>query len=82
MYKLIYDFNGQVCSVQKISTTEFIPISEDNPDYQEFIKWNAEQETPLDLKSTIPVIPPEPSRDLAVEIDALKAKIKKLEVAR
>jgi len=52
-----------------------IPLCEVNSDYQEFLKWNSEQEVPLDLKSTIPVIPPEKPRDYLAEIDALKIQV-------
>jgi hypothetical protein len=73
MYKLCYDLTGQVSGINKDGA--FIPLCEGNTDYQTFLKWNSEQEVPLDLKSTIPVIPPEKSRDLAKEIDTLKAQV-------
>ena len=82
MYKLRYDMNtGKVTSITRLSDGASIPLCEGNTDYQEFLKWNKAQETPLDLNSTIPVIPPEPARDLAKEIDELKARIVKLEKA-
>lgn len=52
-----------------------IPICEGNTDYQEFLKWNAQQPTPLDLNSTIKSVKPEPPRDLAKEIDELRIEI-------
>ena len=74
MYQLIYDFQtGQVSSIQNGNMS--IPLCEGNSDYQDFLKWNSEQETPLDLNSTIEVVPPEPARDLAKEIDDLKAQV-------
>jgi hypothetical protein len=82
MYELIYDSNGKVSTVKKIIAdspipiTMFIPICEGNSDYQDFLKWNKEQESPLDLNSTIEIVPIEPARDLAKEIDELKAQAK------
>ena len=42
-----------------------IGLSEQNPDFVEFLKWNKAQKTPLDLNSTIDVVKP---------IDPLKAE--------
>lgn len=58
-YLLYYDQTGKVSSIQKDNMS--IPVAEDNTDYQAFLKWNAQQETPLDLTSTI--TPPGPSWD-------------------
>jgi hypothetical protein len=41
----------------------------------EFLEWNSKQPTPLDLNSTIEVVKPEPTRDLAKELDELKAQV-------
>ena len=68
---------GQVCSIQNDNMS--IPICEGNTDYQEFLKWNKVQKTPLDLNSTIEVVKPEPVRDLAKELDELKGKVIVLE---
>ena len=78
MYKLIYsDISGRVASVIKTdgNITYSFGLSEDNTDYQAFLKWNKAQKTPLDLKSTIEVVKPEPVRDLAKEIDVLKSQV-------
>lgn len=57
MYKLNYDTQtGKVSSIQKDNMS--IPLAEGNADYQQFLEWNAQQETPLDLTSTITVEPP------------------------
>ena len=61
MYELNY-MNGKVCSIQK--GLESIPICEGSIDYQEFLKWNSEQEIPLDLNSTIEPVRPEPNPNL------------------
>jgi len=72
MYKLNY-FDGKVCSIQKDNIS--FPLCEANTDYQDFLKWNSEQEKPLDLNSTIPVVVPEKPRDYLAEIDALKIQV-------
>ena len=78
MYELIYNkITGKVQSIQNGNMS--IPLCEANTDYQGFLKWNKAQKTPLDLNSTIPVVPPIPERDLAKELDELKAKVAELE---
>jgi hypothetical protein len=53
IYELIYSLEtGEVESVLR-NGANTIPISDGNTDFQEFLKWNAEQETPLDLDSTV-----------------------------
>ena len=42
MYKLVKD----VDFVQRISDGAFIPMHTDNTDYQEYLKWVAEGNTP------------------------------------
>ena len=42
MYKLIKDTN----SVQRISDGAFIPVNADNTDYQAYLKWLEEGNTP------------------------------------
>lgn len=45
MYKLIQsEFGGQ--TVLKIEDNLFIPLDEANTDYQEYLKWVAEGNTP------------------------------------
>ena len=76
MYKLNYSpFTGKCGGVIRLSDNASIPLCEANSDYQEFLNWNSEQTVPLDLKSTIPVIPPEKPRDYLAEIDALKIQV-------
>ena len=53
MYELIYGDDGKVSVIKK--GLSYIPICDANADYQEFLEWNKEQKTPLDLKSTIAI---------------------------
>ena len=46
MYKLIKNLQGQEVSVQRVSDTAFIPFDPDNTDYQAYLKWVAEGNTP------------------------------------
>jgi hypothetical protein len=46
MYKLI-KLNGVVCAILRIADYASIPISEGNTDYQAYLKWVAEGNTPL-----------------------------------
>ncbi len=48
MYKLIKDLlTQQVNSVQRIADNAFIPMDEANTDYQAYLKWVEEGNTPL-----------------------------------
>jgi len=47
MYKLIKDRSGEVSAVQRLSDTAFIPFDPANSDYQQYLKWVAEGNTPL-----------------------------------
>ncbi len=58
MYELIYNFDGKVSAIKRISDGACIPICEGNMDYQEFLTWNQVQSKPLDLNSTIEVEKP------------------------
>lgn len=83
MYKLIYGvITGKVSGIKRLADNAQIPICEGNKDYQDFLKWNSKQATPLDLNSTIEVTPQPKPRDLAQELDDLKARIETLEKAR
>jgi hypothetical protein len=47
MYKLLKDnVTNQVCAILKDGNTS-IPICDDNTDYQAYLKWVAEGNTPL-----------------------------------
>lgn len=64
MYTLIYDdLTGKIYAIRKGDTT--FAINPNNADFQDFLVWNAEQKTPLDLDSTIEVevVVPPPSAD-------------------
>ena len=48
MYKLIKDiFTSEVKSVQRLSDKAVIPFDLANTDYQAYLKWVAEGNTPL-----------------------------------
>ena len=47
MYKLIINLNGENISVQRLSDNAFIPFDLANTDYQEYLKWLEEGNTPL-----------------------------------
>jgi len=48
MYKLLKDPTyGQVKDVQRLSDLACIPFDPDNTDYQAYLKWVAEGNTPL-----------------------------------
>ena len=45
MYKL-FKFNGKVVSVTRLADNTSIPFDPDNTDYQEYLKWLDEGNTP------------------------------------
>jgi hypothetical protein len=45
MYKLIKT-NGVVCAILRLSDNASIPLSNDNTDYQKYLEWVAEGNTP------------------------------------
>jgi hypothetical protein len=48
MYKLmrVNDISGKLDMIKKIDSNYFIPVEEQNYDYQEYLKWVAEGNTP------------------------------------
>jgi hypothetical protein len=47
MYKLIKSlFDNQITAVQRLSDGAFIPFASDNTDYQTYLEWVAEGNTP------------------------------------
>ena len=48
MYKLIKDaLDNQIKTVKRLSDSAFIPFDESNIDYQAYLEWVAEGNTPL-----------------------------------
>jgi hypothetical protein len=46
MYKLIRSREGKITTVFRLSDGACIPFASDNKDYQEYLKWVAEGNTP------------------------------------
>ena len=46
MYKLIKNKDGSIENVQRLSDNAFIPFAIDNTDYQAYLAWVAEGNTP------------------------------------
>jgi hypothetical protein len=47
MYKILNDLNsGTECTILRLSDNAFIPFDPANSDYQEFLRWCAEGNTP------------------------------------
>ena len=46
MYKLLNDLNGNNNAVRRLSDGAVIPFDPDNTDYQEYLVWVAEGNTP------------------------------------
>jgi hypothetical protein len=47
MYKKINDSNGNETCIQRLVDSAFIPFDPANTDYQAYLKWLAEGNTPL-----------------------------------
>jgi hypothetical protein len=47
MYKLYKNSQGQINSVIRLSDNATIPFDPDNTDYQQYLKWVEEGNTPL-----------------------------------
>ncbi len=46
MYKLLLNMSGEVGSILRLSDNACIPFAQDNTDYQAYLKWLAEGNTP------------------------------------
>jgi hypothetical protein len=46
MYKLLKNLDGVVGAVKRLSDNAFIPFAPDNTDYQAYLAWVAEGNTP------------------------------------
>ena len=46
-YKLLNGQNGQPCGVTIVGQNIFIPLANGNADYQRYLEWVAEGNTPL-----------------------------------
>jgi hypothetical protein len=46
MYKLLKNFQGQIDSVLRIEDSAAVPFDPANTDYQAYLKWLAEGNTP------------------------------------
>ena len=46
-YKLQKNIDGNTCAVTIVGQNISIPLAPDNTDYQEYLKWVAEGNTPL-----------------------------------
>ena len=47
MYKLIKNPEKQITTVKRLEDKAFIPMDEQNSDYQAYLKWLEEGNTPL-----------------------------------
>ena len=52
MYKLKLNSFGDVNMVIRLSDNAFIPFAPDNTDYQAYLKWVADGNTPLPAENT------------------------------
>ena len=52
MYKLLNDRFGNAGGVVRLSDMASIPFAPDNTDYQAYLKWVAESNTPLPAEGT------------------------------
>jgi hypothetical protein len=46
MYKLVKNEKGEISCIYRISDNTSIPLIQNNTDYQEYLKWVAEGNTP------------------------------------
>jgi len=54
MYKLIKNpITGEVDVIQRLADTAFIPMSDDNTDYQAYLAWVEQGNEPLPADETL-----------------------------
>lgn len=83
MYELFYSpMNGKVSGIRRLGDNASIPLDERNADFHDFLKWNLEQEIPLDLNSTIEPDIPEPVRIEDLPTSQHLARIKSIDVSK
>ena len=46
MYKLMNDFNGDLACIHRMTDSAMIPLDPANTDYQAYLEWLAEGNTP------------------------------------
>jgi hypothetical protein len=46
MYKIVLDEKGNNCAIRRLSDDVLIPLATANTDYQAYLKWVAEGNTP------------------------------------
>ncbi len=51
MYKIYKNINGDIVVVERLSDNAFIPFDPANTDYQAYLKWLEEGNTPLPADS-------------------------------
>ena len=54
MYKLIKNINGEIKMILRLSDNAFIPFDPANTDYQAFLRWCEEGNTPLTADEVTP----------------------------
>lgn len=73
MYEISYGLRGQAI-IRRLRDGTCFPVNADNPDFKEFLDWNAKQSTPLDLSDKQPVAQADPEASMQQRlIDYLKA---------
>jgi hypothetical protein len=52
MYRLIKGITGKINTVHRLSDNSYIPFDPANTDYQAYLKWLEEGNTPLPAENT------------------------------
>lgn len=50
-YKLVVNYRGEPACIFRVSDNTSIPYNDDNTDYQEYLEWLAEGNTPTPADS-------------------------------